>query len=456
MTSSDAGASDDARYRGWSRRIWRVAWPIMLTNLTQPVVGAVDTAVAGHLPGPQYLGGVSVAVLVFGFVYWGFGFLRLSTTGLIAQAFGRRDGTTIRAVIGRAAVLGGVLAAALLVLQAPLHWASLLMIDASPAVSAQFGHYFDVRIWSAPATLGNYIVAGALIGLQRTRTALVVQLVIASVNVVLALAFVFGLGWGVVGLAGATTIAEFTGLVLGALALLRLLRHHPAAWPWPEIARLKGYRAIVGLNADIMVRSLLLNLAFAVFTALSARIGDATLAANEVLMFLMAFSAYWLDGFANAAEALVGQAVGRGSRDDLTGAMRTASLWALATAGAACLLFAVAGGLIVRVMTDVEEVRQIAYHYLPYAVLLPLTGVWSYQLDGAFFGATRGRDIRNAMLVSVAIYVPAALALWQGLGNHGLWLALHLLLVLRAVTLAVRWPALVREAVPAAAATSPA
>ena len=448
MTSADAPVGS------WNRRIWQVAWPIMLTNLTQPVVGAVDTAVAGHLPGPQYLGGVAVAVMVFGFVYWSFGFLRLATTGLMAQSFGRRDGRVMRTVIGRAVVLAILLAVAVIALQTPLRWASILLVNASAEVSRQFGLYFDVRIWSAPATLGNYIVIGVLIGLQRTRTALAIQVVIASVNVVLNLLFVLGFGWGVAGLAGATTLAEYTGLALGAVAVVRMLRHHPAPWPWAEVRRLRSYGAIVMLNVDIMIRSLMLTLAFFVFTSLSARIDDATLAANQVLLLLLEISAYWLDGFANATETLVGEAVGRASRLDLTRAMRTATLWALGTAVAACLVFAAGGGLIVRLMTDVPGVRQIAFDYLPYAVLLPLTGVWSYQLDGAFIGATRGRDMRNAMLVAVELYVPVALLLWQGFGNHGLWLALHLLLVLRALTLARRWPGLVRETTPEPAATA--
>jgi MATE family multidrug resistance protein len=428
----------------WHRRVWRFTGPIILSNLTLPIVGAVDTGVAGHLPGPEFLGGVAVAVLIFGFVFWTFGFLRLSTTGYVAQALGRADGAELRGIAARAAVIALVIAFAILVLQVPIRWAALGLIDAGPDVAAQARAYFDIRVWSAPATLGNYVVLGWLIGAQRTGRALAVQVLIAAVNVVLDIVFVFGFGWGIQGLAGATVVAEWIGLAAGTIVVLRLVKPYAGAWHLRALADLDRYRPLVALNRDLFVRTLALSFAFAVFTALGARLGAVTLAANEVLMMFLTFAAFGLDGFANAAEAFVGEAYGKRDPALLQTVVRVTTLWALIMSVAASLVFVVAGVAIIRLMTDLDEVRAVAFAYLPYAALLPLAGVWSFLLDGIFTGATRGRDMRNAMVISTAVYLPIAVALWAAFGNHGLWLGLYLLFILRAATLWVRYPALLR------------
>jgi MATE family multidrug resistance protein len=432
----------------WHGRVWRMALPIMLSNLTLPIVGAVDTAMAGHLPGPEYLGGVGVAVMVFSFVFWTLGFLRLSTTGYIAQALGRGDHAELKAVILRAGVLALAIALPLMILQGPIQWLALDLISASPEVSAQAAAYFDVRIWAAPAVMGNFIILGVLIGMQKAGWALLVQIVIAAINVALDFLFVLEFGWQVPGLAAATVVAEYTGLAAGLAVMLVVVPGARGAWPLAAARRLAAYRPLLALNRDLLIRTMVLSLAFAVFVSLSARIGDVTLAANEVLMMFLTFASFALDGFANACEAIVGEAYGRRDRTSLKHAVEVSTVWAALTASIACLIFALRGDAIINVMTDVEAVRETARAYLPYAVLMPLAGVWSFQLDGIFIGATRGRDLRNAMLVSIALYLPAAWLLWLALGNHGLWLALIVLFLLRAFTLWLRYPALVREAMP--------
>ena len=346
----------------------------MLSNLGLPIIGAVDTAMAGHLPGPEYLGGVGVAALVFGFVFWTFGFLRLSTTGHTAQALGRGEPEALKAVVVRAAVLAGAIALPLLVLQGPILALSLAAIEASPAVSRQAALYFDVRIWAAPAVMGNYVVLGALIGLQRTGWALAVQALVAAVNVALDLLFVLGFGWQVPGLAAATLLAEYVGLAAGIAVLLAVTPGGARTWPLAAAARFAAYRPLLALNRDLLIRTLILSLGFAVFTSLSARLGDATLAANEVLLMFATFAAFALDGFANACEALVGEACGRRDRAALREAVRVSTLWAAATAATASLIFALAGQAVIDLMTDIEAVRRIARDYLPYAALMPLVG----------------------------------------------------------------------------------
>ena len=447
MTSATPapGAAPEA---GWHGRVWRIAWPTILSNLTQPVVGAVDTGVAGHLPGAEYLGGVGVAALIFGFVFGALGFLRLSTTGYIAQALGRGDAEGLKAVLLRALVLAGILALSLLALQGVVAWLALALVQASPEVSHQARLYFDVRIWAAPAVMGNYIVLGALIGMQRAGWALVTQAVIAATNVVLDLLFVIGLGWEVPGLAAATVIAEVLGLMVGVVVLLRVLPGNRRSWPWAAARVLAAYRPLLALNRDLFIRTISLNLAFALFVALGARMGDVVLAANEVLMMFLMIASCGLDGFANACEAIGGEAMGRRRREDMRRAVFAAALWAGLMAALASLAFAFLGPWMIAAMTDLPEVRTVAGTYLPWVALLPLVAVWSFLLDGIFIGATRGRDMRNAMLAMLVVYVPVALALGDVMGNHGLWLAIWVMMALRALTLLARWPALIRDVGP--------
>ena len=433
---------------GWHRRIWKTALPIMVSNLALPIVGMVDTAMAGHLPGPEYLGGVGVAALIFSFTFWTFGFLRLSTTGYIAQAFGRGDREELKAIVIRAAVIALVIAVALIILQTPLRWLALDLVEAGPLVSYQASLYFDVRIWAAPAVMGNFIVAGVLIGLQKTGLALVVQAVIATLNVALDILFVPVLGWGVEGLAAATAIAEFTGLATGLVALVHTLPDGRGPWPFGA-ARVPGpYRPLLALNRDLLIRTLLLNFAFGVFISLSARIDDTTLAANEVLMMFLTFAAFALDGFANACEAIVGEACGRRDRRMLKAVVRVTFLWSGLTALVVSLGYALGGDLLVLVLTDLPEVREKALAHIHYAVLMPVIGVWSFQLDGIFTGAARGRDIRNAMVVAVVLYLPAIHLFHAGFGNDGLWLGLALLFAVRALSLLWHYPGLVRDVAP--------
>ena len=429
----------------WHGRVWRMAFPIMLSNLTLPIVGAVDTAMAGHLPGPEYLGGVGVAVMIFSFVFWTFGFLRLSTTGYIAQALGRGDHGELKAVILRAAILAFAIALPLMILQGPVLWLALDLVSASPEVSTQAAAYFEVRIWAAPAVMGNFIVLGVLIGMQKAGWALAVQFVIAATNVALDLLFVLEFGWDVPGLAAATVLSEYAGLAAGVAVLLVVVPQARLSWPLAAALKLAAYRPLLALNRDLLIRTMVLSLAFAVFISLSARISDVTLAANEVLMMFLTFASFALDGFANACEAIVGEAYGKRNRRSMQNAVAVSTVWAGLTASVFCLVFAVFGDGIINLMTDVEEVRATARTYLPYAVLMPLFGVWSFQLDGIFIGTTRGRDLRNAMLISTVIYLPATYLLWLGLGNHGLWIALIVLFILRALTLWVRYPHLIRE-----------
>jgi len=424
--------------------VWDLAGPIILSNVTVPLLGAVDTAVVGHLPDPRYIGGVALGALIFNFVYWGFGFLRMGTTGPTAQAWGADNPAEIRAVLIRALILAVAFGCLLLLLQGPIGTIAFGLLHGSSDVESEAAAYYSIRIWGAPAALMNYVLLGWFLGLQNARWPLVLQIFMNGLNILLDLAFVTGLGWGVEGVAAATLIAEYAAAALGLLLALRRLGLLPPGLAEARVFDGARFRRMVAVNRDIFIRTMLLIFSFALFTDRGAQFGDVTLAANAVLLNLVSISAYGLDGFAHAAEALVGGAVGRRSIGDLAGAVRAAMKWAGVIAIANAALYAVAGGLIVDLLTGIAEVRQLAREFLPWAVAMPVIGVWCYLYDGIFLGATRTADLRNAALLTTAIYVVLVWELPQLWSNHGLWLALLMLNALRGLTLAAYYPRLAK------------
>ncbi|TDE41015.1 MATE family efflux transporter [Antarcticimicrobium sediminis] len=422
-------------------RVLRIAIPIVLSNITVPVLGAVDTGVVGQLGLPGPIGAVGLGAIILSAVYWIFGFLRMGTVGLTSQALGAGDRGEVSALLTRALLIGVAGGAALIVLQVPLFWAALRAAPATAEVEALSTGYMRVRIWSAPAAIAIYGITGWLIAQERTRAVLLLQLWMNGLNIVLDLWFVLGLDWGVQGVAIATFLAEWSGLALG-LWFCRAAFARPG-WRDPalvfEPARLKHMMAV---NGDILIRSLLLQAMFVSFLFIGSSFGDVTLAANQVLMQFLTFSAFALDGFAFTAETLVGQAMGARARDRIRRAALMTGGWGLGSVLVLSLVFATAGGAIIDLMTTAPEVRVQARGFLAYAVAAPLAGVAAFMLDGIFIGATASRDMRNMMAVSFAIYAAALALLVPTLGNHGLWLALLISFVARAVTLGLRYPAL--------------
>lgn len=429
----------------WNRRIWALAGPIIVSNVTVPLLGIVDTAVVGRLPDPRYIGGVAIGALIFNFVYWGFGFLRMGTTGPTAQAWGAEDPAEIRAVLARALILAFGLGLVLLLLQGPIGTLAFRLLHASAEVEAEGAAYYALRIWGAPAALANYVLLGWFFGLQNARWPLVLQIFMNGLNIALDIAFVIGLGWGVEGVAAATLIAEYATLALGLLLVARRLRGMPEGLARAAILDSGRFRRMLAVNRDIFIRTLLLIASFALFTDRSAVLGDLPLAVNAVLLNIVSITAYGLDGFAHAAEALVGGAVGRRSRDDLAGAVRAAMRWGLGAALMASAGVALFGGLAVDLMTTIGELRVSAREYLPWVAALPAVSVWCYLYDGIFLGATRTHDMRNAAIITTVLYVAALWVLLPLWGNHGLWLALLVMNALRGITLAAYYPRLARS-----------
>lgn len=423
-------------------RVLRIALPIVLANLTVPLLGLVDTAVVGQLGQAAPIGAVGLGAVILTSVYWIFGFLRMGTTGLVAQAHGQGDAGEVAAILQRGLLVAAVAGLALVALQGPLVWGAFRLAPASEGVEALTRSYLAIRIWGAPATIALYALTGWLIAVERTRGVLALQLVMNGLNIALDLVFVLGLGWGVEGVAIATLIAEGAGLGFGLWLCRAGLRR--AGGRVLDGVRL---RRMAVVNGDIMVRSVLLQGSFTAFLFLSAGQGDTVLAANQVLMQFLQVVAYVLDGFAFAAETLVGQAIGARSLVRLRRSVAVASGWGAGGALALGAVFALGGPWAIALMTTAEGVRATALVFLPWVVVAPVLGIAAWMLDGIFIGATRTAEMRNAMLASVAVYV---LALWLlgGWGNHGLWAALMVLNVLRAVTLGAYYPRVTSAAQP--------
>lgn len=410
---------------------------MIVSNLSVPMVGMVDTAVAGHLPDVAYLAAVAVGATIFNFLFLGLNFLRMGTTGLTAQAHGRDDFSAARSALAQALLLALGLAAVLLLLQWPLRELAVLLIAPGEQIAGYVRDYFTVRIWSAPMVLANYALIGWFLGMQTARAPLAMMLAINLVNIVLDIAFVYGLGMRVEGIALASVCGEATGLIVGLSLAYRILRAYPATWDARQLRRLQSWRELIAVNGNILVRTLCLMLSFALFTALGARLGAVVLAANALLLNLQSILSYGLDGFAHAAEALAGRAWGQRATAAFRAAVDTVLIWSLGIAAAFALLYWLTGRDIINLLTDLPDVRTAAYAFLPWIILSPLISVWSFVYDGVFIGATWAREMRNAMLIATfGVFVPLAFWLVNLWGNHGLWLAFLAFLGARGVTMA--------------------
>jgi MATE family multidrug resistance protein len=419
----------------WHRRVLMLAFPIVLANLTQPVLAAVDTAVAGHLGDAAILGGVALGGIFFNFVFWGFGFLRMGTTGLVAQAYGARDQAALRAHIVRALLMAFGIGSIILAVQAPLIGHALALIGGSDAVQHNARLYCHARIGSAPFALANYVVLGYLLGMQRVRVALIAQVIINAVNMLAVFVYVYGFGWGIAGIGAATATADAAGFIFGAAVLWQLRPRDLAPLAWPTIFESAALGKLVAINRDIFLRTMCLLGAFGWFAHVGARQGDAILAANALLLNFQTFMAYGLDGFAHAAEALVGVAIGTRDRDAFRQAVKVNLIWSALGALGFALVYWCAGALIIDSLTDEPAVRAVARKFLPWVVLLPPISVWGFLLDGVFIGATRTRELMRAMVISLAVFLAASWVLVGPFGNHGLWIALLIFMATRGLTL---------------------
>lgn len=424
-------------------QVFAIAGPAMIANLTTPLIGIVSTTAIGRLGEATLLGGVAMASVLFDCTFWLFAFLRMSTVAFTAQALGAGETSELRAILVRGLIVAALIGIALIALQVPLASILLGAMGGSDGVTRAAKTYFTIRIWSAPLALGNYVVLGWLIGQARARLALGTQIAINLANMAATLLLVLVFDFGIAGAAIAAVISEAAGLGLGAIIALRISNGHPAVSRAALFDRAKLMR-MLSVNRDIMIRTASLIAAFLFFTAQGARAGDTTLAANAVLNNFLLVSAFFLDGLANAAGQLCGQAFGARDRNGFSGAVRLVVIWGFGFALAVAACFLLFGPALIDVMTASTEVRRIARDYLPFVIFAPLLGVFAFVYDGVYIGATWARDMRNLMLASLLMFLAAWLAL-RSFGNAGLWGALLVHYAARGGLQALWYPALLRK-----------
>lgn len=416
----------------------RLAIPVMLAQAAIAATGVVDTAVMGLYGDKSDLAAVAVASVAFSFIYWGFGFLRMSTTGLVAQAVGRGAQAEARATLQRGLLLGAGFGVAIFILSPLLRGAVFLPFGAEPDVVELADGYFAARVWGAPALLTQYAITGWLLGTGRTGALLAMQVVMNGVNIVLDIWFVAGLGWGPAGIGAGTAIAEWVALVFGLVLIWRSLKREPGLFDRAALL------ALLNANRDILIRTLALLFAFAWFVRSGAQMGTAHLAGNEVLLQFITVAAFVLDGFAFVAEKEVGEAYGARDVSRLRRAMRITTELAFACGVVISLAYFFGGTLLIERFVSDLEARQAALAYLPYCAAVPIIGVAAFQLDGFFLGATQGRAMRNAAVFVTVAYVALDLLLRPAFGNAGVWTAFLGMYVLRAGALSWYLPSLMR------------
>ncbi|MDG1970926.1 MAG: MATE family efflux transporter [Paracoccaceae bacterium] len=427
------------------KRVLKIALPIVLSNATVPILGAVDTGVVGQMGLAAPIGAVGLGAIILAFVYWIFGFLRMGTAGLTAQALGAKEDREVTALLIRGLMIASVAGLVYIILQIPIFWLAFQASPASEEVESLTQAYMEIRIWGAPATIGAYVITGWLVAAERTKEILILQLWINGLNMALDVWFVLGLGWGVEGVAIATLIAEWSGLALG----LWMCRGAFRGTAWRDsrlIFEARRLKKMASVNSDIMIRSILLEIGFTYFIFRSSGFDDVTLAANQILIQFLFITAYAMDGFAFAAEALVGNALGARNRGALRQGAIISFKWGMICVVILAAAFWFGGVAIINIMTTSEEVRTVAYGFLIWIALTPPLGCPSWMLDGIFIGATRARDMRNAMLISLPIFLIVAQFLVPAFGNHGLWASMLIFFMARGVTLGLRYPSLEAEA----------
>lgn len=432
------------------RAILSQAWPAILANAAVPLLGIVDTAIVSHVGGELDVGAVALCSLVFNSVYWALGFIRMSTTGLVAQAYGANRLTEVWQIVARASALGICLGVGLVAARSLVTDGFLGALDPGGRVSAVARGYVLVRLWGAPAVLIQYAVSGALIGLGRTRALLAIQVLMNVVNLGGNFAFVWGLGghWrSVEGIAAGTLCAEWVAAAASVFVLARSFEGRAAfggdsvaTWFWDK----RAWRGVLGVNLDIFLRTLALLVGFAWFTRSGTRLGEQTLAGNHLLQQVISFSAFFLDGVAYVAESYVGRAVGAKDRALFSRAVKRTSWVALGFGGGLAALVLVLGPSLLTALAPSSRVLDVALSHVPLAAFYVLVGVIPWQLDGIFIGAARGAALRNAAAASLVVFWGTAIW-WTDLGgNTGLWWAMIVYIAMRGATLLLHWRHLTR------------
>ena len=419
-----------------NKQVLRLAIPNIISNLSVPLLGAVDTAVVGHLEHIYYLGAIAVGSIIFDFIFWGFGFLRMGTTGLVAQAYGAGNERETRIILIRVLAVAGIASALILLLQYPLIEISLLMVNASPEVEEYTRLYYSIRIFAAPATLALFGINGWFLGMQNSTYPMMVTILLNLLNIGLNLLFVFYYGMNVDGVALGSLIASYLGV---AFALFLYKRKYSGVKPKAgirEILEPIELKKFFSVNRDIFIRTLCLIFSYAFFVAKSAESGDVVLSANTILLQLWYISAYGIDGFAFAAESLVGRFKGANNIVKLKEAVKVTMSWGMGLGAIASLVYAVLGDSVISIFTNKTEVLEAALVVLIWTIFAPVINSICFIWDGVYIGATATPAMRNSMLIAtILFFVPIYFIAEPYVGVHALWLSMSSFMVIRGVTL---------------------
>jgi MATE family multidrug resistance protein len=426
------------------KKVWQLSWPMILSNITIPLLGLVDTAVMGHLDSPIYMGAVAIGSVIIGTVIWACNFLRMGTTGFTSQALGRDNNPEIHAIIWRSLLAAFFIALLFIVFQNSFASAALGFIDGSPEVKSLAREYFDIRIWGLPASIGSFAIVGWFIGLHNTRIPLILLVVTNSLNIILDIIFVLVLDMNVAGAAYASLISVYVSIILGLYFIFAEFRKYPAHSNLKSIFNTTAVVKMFSVNRDIFIRTMALQLVFFMIAAEGAKLGNDVLAANAVLLNFLFLITNGLDGIAQAVEALVGKAIGAKDKYSFDSSIIVASGWSLLMSIVYLVVFFLTGEFIIGLITNIDSVRTTAYVYLPWLIFMPINGVWSYILDGIYIGATRGKELRDSMLIATFLVFIPAWYLLQPLGNHGIWLAFHIFMIARTIVLGISFRHLYR------------
>ena len=415
-----------------NRKILNLAIPNIVSNITVPLLGLVDLALMGHLDSEVYIGAIALGGVIFNFIYWGFSFLRMSTSGFTAQAYGEKDRSKSINTLARALLVVAAAATLILILQAPIAWLSFKVIGGSEEVETLAREYFRIRVWAAPAALSLFVFSGWFLGMQNARYPMIIAISVNVVNILLSVFFVFGLKMNSNGVALGTAISQYVGLTI-ALLLFR--------YKYIELIRFVSKRAILNIqhlieffrvNTDIFIRTFCIILVFTFFTSKSASINDTILAVNSLLIQLLLFFSFFIDGFAYAGEALVGKYVGSHKPKNLKRVVKLLFWWGLGLALAFTLIYLPGTNLILKLLTTQNDVIESARPFIPWVVLVPLASFASFIWDGIYIGATASKAMRNTLLIATFLcFAPAYYFLNPVLGNHALWLGMLLFMFMR-------------------------
>jgi len=449
-TSSEISPILSPERRALRRKVWAITLPVMLANITIPFVGMVDTAVMGHLGSPHYIGAVALGSFIFSLIATTFGFLRMATTGLVAQAYGAGDQRAIFRHLFRGVFIAVNVGVFILVLTPVLLFIARQLLTASEAVLDGMETYISIIAFSGPAICFNMVMLGIFFGLQRIRHCMIQLLVINITNIIGNLVLVFGFGLNINGVALATTLAQYMGTLVSMALLIHVLGW-PASWLRPVRADFMTFAALreyASLGRDLTIRTVAIVLAEVLVLNAAGSIDDVTLAASQLCFVVFGILAYSLDGFAHAAESLTGAAIGRRDPRGLRLAIWESSLLALMTAMAMSVVIALGGGVFMRLLTSLPAVLAMADHLMIWLVVMPVVSVLAFQMDGVFIGATKARVMRNAMLVSMLLFVPLLYLGGKFAGIEGIWTAFLVLMGLRGVTLWLKLDTVIRAAEP--------